>query len=56
VVTAKNDDPRRVRYDTVRKAKGRYRHHSFALSTTLLGLALGVLVLVFSRNSGGSDY
>ncbi|MEK7724891.1 MAG: hypothetical protein AAB336_11110 [Acidobacteriota bacterium] len=51
VVVAKNDDSKRIRYDTVRKAKGRHRHHRFALSASILGLVLGVLALALSGNS-----
>lgn len=50
VVMTQNDDPRRVRYDHVRKAKGRHRYHRFALSTGLLGLALGILLFTLSGN------
>lgn len=49
VVTTQNDDPRTIRYDNVRRARGRHRYHRYALSTSILGLALGVLVLALSR-------
>lgn len=56
VVKSQNDDPQKVRYDTVRKAKGRHRHRDFAYSTGLLGVLLGVLVIVLSSNSNNSRY
>ena len=51
VVVAQNDDSKRIRYKDVRRAKGRYRHHKFALTTSILGLALGVLLIALSGNS-----
>lgn len=51
IVVAKNDDSKRIRYDNVRKAKGRYRHHRFALTTSILGVVLGVLLIALSGNS-----
>lgn len=56
VVVIQNDDSKRVRYDTVRKAKGRHRHHRFALSTTLIGIFLGALLLALSSNSDNNGY
>ena len=51
VVVAQNDDSKRIRYKDVRRAKGRHRHHKFALTTSILGLALGVLLIALSGNS-----
>jgi hypothetical protein len=51
VVMAQNDDPKRIRYRDVRNARGRHRHHKFALTTSILGLALGVLLIALSGNS-----
>lgn len=56
VVVAQNDDSKRIRYKDVRRARGRYRnHHRFALTTSILGLALGVLLIALSSNSD-NDY
>ena len=51
VVVAQNDDTKRIRYRDVRNARGRHRHHRFALTTSILGLALGVLLIALSGNS-----
>lgn len=51
VVKAQNDDSKRIRYNDVRRAKGRHRHQRFTLSTTLLGIFLGVLIIALSGNS-----
>lgn len=51
VVVDSNDDSKRIRYGNVRKAKGRYKHHRFALTTSILGAVLGVLLIALSSNS-----
>lgn len=51
VVVAQNDDPTRIRYRDVRNARGRHRHHKFALTTSILGLVLGVLLIALSGDS-----
>ncbi len=56
VLVGQNDDPNRIRYDKVRKARGRDRHRNFAYSTGLLGVLLGVLVIVLSSSSSNNRY
>lgn len=50
-VTQSDDETKRVRYDRVRKAKGRYGHRRFAVTTSILGAVLGILLIALSNNS-----
>lgn len=50
-VTQNDDETKRVRYDRVRKAKGRYGHHRFAVTTSIIGAVLGILLIALSNNS-----
>ncbi len=56
VVVSKNDDPNRIPYRHVRKAKGRYGYHHFAVSGTVLGILLGVLLLTTLSGNSNSNY
>ncbi|MCD9188099.1 MAG: hypothetical protein LUM44_16895 [Pyrinomonadaceae bacterium] len=49
-VTQSDDETKRVRYDRVRKAKGRYGHRRFAMTTSILGAVLGILLIALSNN------
>lgn len=51
VVTQRDDKSKKVRYDRVRKVKGRYGHRRFALTTSILGAFLGVLLIALSKDS-----
>lgn len=50
-VTQNDDETKRVRYDRVRKAKGRYGHRRFAVTTSIIGAVLGILLIALSNNS-----
>jgi len=51
VVGQKDDDRKNVRYDRVRKARGRFGHRRFSLTTSILGAVLGILLITMSNNN-----
>jgi hypothetical protein len=49
VVVAKNSDENRVRYDRVKKAKGKSHRHSFSMKTAYISAFLSVLLIFLNR-------